>query len=139
MAATHHLQGAPGITSTWRLMRLGQLIIGENLIMQYDNEWGHSQRGTIDGITSVCKNLDNNLETKYELMTTTHSYDQMIMDDFHRDLRRARVCACNLVPTPTSSTKVVTAVLPKHNRKLMASPCAPMPNVSMDLVVKVGK
>merc|ERR1740138_719369 len=77
------------------------------------------------------------------MMTTTHSYtgDQMILDGRHRDLRRARAGACNIVPTSTGAAKAVAAVLPKFKGKLNGIALrVPTPNVSIvDLVVRVGK
>merc|ERR1719478_809193 len=76
-------------------------------------------------------------------MTTTHSYtgDQMILDGRHRDLRRARAGACNIVPTSTGAAKAVAEVLPKYEGKLNGIALrVPTPNVSVvDLVVKVSK
>ena len=48
-------------------------------------------------------------------MTTTHSYtgDQRLLDASHRDLRRARAAALNIVPTSTGAAKAVSLVLPK--------------------------
>merc|ERR1739838_1230018 len=93
---------------------------------------------TTNGMASVCKVLDESFGVEYGLMTTTHSYtgDQMILDGRHRDLRRARAGACNIVPTST-----VAAVLPKYKGKLNGIALrVPTPNVSIvDLVVKVGK
>merc|ERR1740121_1903404 len=73
-----------------------------------------------NGMASVCKVLDDNFDVQYGLMTTTHSYtgDQMILDGRHRDLRRARAGACNIVPTSTGAAKAVAAVLPKYKGKL---------------------
>jgi phosphoglycerate kinase len=94
-------------------------------------------------MASVCKVLDDNFEVQYGLMTTTHSYtgDQMILDGRHRDLRRARAGACNIVPTSTGAAKAVAQVLPKYKGKLNGIALrVPTPNVSIvDLVVKVGK
>merc|ERR1711908_238063 len=77
----------------------------------------------------------------YGLMTTTHSYtgDQMILDGRHRDLRRARAGACNIVPTSTGAAKAVAEVLPQFKGKLNGIALrVPTPNVSVvDLVVKV--
>merc|ERR1719233_1269642 len=77
------------------------------------------------------------------MMTTTHSYtgDQMILDGRHRDLRRARAGACNIVPTSTGAAKAVAEVLPKYKGKLNGIALrVPTPNVSIvDLVVKVSK
>merc|ERR1712037_970946 len=85
-----------------------------------------------------CKVLDDNFSVEYGMMTTTHSYtgDQMILDGRHRDLRRARAGACNIVPTSTGA-----AELPKYKGKLNGIALrVPTPNVSVvDLVLKVGK
>merc|ERR1712043_136324 len=98
---------------------------------------------TTNGMASVCKVLDESFGVEYGLMTTTHSYtgDQMILDGRHRDLRRARAGACNIVPTSTGAAKAVAAVLPKFKGKLNGIALrVPTPNVSVvDLVVKVSK
>merc|ERR1712079_975396 len=98
---------------------------------------------TTNGMASVCKVLDESFGVEYGMMTTTHSYtgDQMILDGRHRDLRRARAGACNIVPTSTGAAKAVAAVLPKYKGKLNGIALrVPTPNVSIvDLVVKVGK
>merc|ERR1711939_179506 len=98
---------------------------------------------TTNGMSSVCKVLDENFGVEYGLMTTTHSYtgDQMIPDGRHRDLRRARAGACNIVPTSTGAAKAVAEVLPKYKGKLNGiARRVPTPNVSIvDLVVRVGK
>ena len=53
-------------------------------------------------------------------MTTTHSYtgDQRLLDASHRDLRRARAAALNIVPTTTGAAKAVALVLPNLKGKL---------------------
>lgn len=75
-------------------------------------------------------------------MTTTHSYtgDQRLLDASHRDLRRARAAALNIVPTTTGAAKAVALVLPKLKGKLNGIALrVPTPNVSVvDLVVQVG-
>jgi glyceraldehyde 3-phosphate dehydrogenase len=57
---------------------------------------------------------------KHGLMTTIHAYtaDQNLQDAPHRDLRRARAAAVNLVPTSTGAAKAVGLVLPELNGKL---------------------
>ncbi len=76
-------------------------------------------------------------------MTTTHSYtgDQRILDASHRDLRRARAAAMNIVPTSTGAAKAVALVLPELKGKLNGIALrVPTPNVSIvDLVVQVEK
>merc|ERR1739845_144076 len=95
------------------------------------------------GMASVCKVLDESFGVEYGMMTTTHSYtgDQMILDGRHRDLRRARAGACNIVPTSTGAAKAVAEVLPQFKGKLSGIALrVPTPNVSVvDLVVKVSK
>jgi len=76
-------------------------------------------------------------------MTTTHSYtgDQRLLDASHRDLRRARAAALNIVPTTTGAAKAVSLVLPTLKGKLNGIALrVPTPNVSVvDLVVNVKK
>ena len=76
-------------------------------------------------------------------MTTTHSYtgDQRILDASHRDLRRARAAAINIVPTSTGAAKAVALVIPEMKGKLNGIAMrVPTPNVSIvDLVVQVEK
>jgi len=75
-------------------------------------------------------------------MTTTHSYtgDQRLLDASHRDLRRARAAALNIVPTTTGAAKAVALVLPELKGKLNGVALrVPTPNVSIvDLVIQVN-
>jgi glyceraldehyde-3-phosphate dehydrogenase/erythrose-4-phosphate dehydrogenase len=77
------------------------------------------------------------------MMTTTHSYtgDQRLLDASHRDARRARAAALNIVPTSTGAAKAVALVLPSVKGKLNGIALrVPTPNVSVvDLVVQVEK
>ena len=76
-------------------------------------------------------------------MTTTHSYtgDQRILDASHRDPRRARAAAMNIVPTSTGAAVAVALVLPELKGKLDGIAMrVPTPNVSVvDLVAQVEK
>jgi len=76
-------------------------------------------------------------------MTTTHSYtgDQRLLDAGHRDLRRARSAALNIVPTTTGAAKAVALVVPSVKGKLNGIALrVPTPNVSVcDVVVQVSK
>ena len=76
-------------------------------------------------------------------MTTTHSYtgDQRLLDASHRDLRRARAAALNIVPTTTGAAKAVALVLPNMKGKLNGVALrVPTPTVSVvDLVIQVEK
>lgn len=76
-------------------------------------------------------------------MTTTHSYtgDQRILDASHRDLRRARAAALNIVPTTTGAAKAVAEVMPEMKGRLNGIALrVPTPNVSVtDLVCETEK
>jgi len=97
---------------------------------------------TTNGMSGVCKVLDEKFGVQYGTMTTTHSYtgDQMILDGRHSDLRRARAGAVNIVPTSTGAAKAVALVIPSLKGKLNGIALrVPTPNVSIvDLVVKVA-
>ncbi|MBO8165465.1 MAG: type I glyceraldehyde-3-phosphate dehydrogenase [Brevibacillus sp.] len=75
------------------------------------------------------------------LMTTVHSYtnDQQILDLPHKDLRRARAAAQNIIPTSTGAAKAVALVLPELKGKLNGFAMrVPTPNVSVvDLVAEL--
>lgn len=77
------------------------------------------------------------------LMTTIHSYtnDQRILDLPHKDLRRARAAALNMIPTTTGAAKAVGLVLPELRGKLDGMAIrVPTPNVSVvDLVAELSK
>lgn len=76
-------------------------------------------------------------------MTTTHSYtgDQRILDASHRDLRRARAAALNIVPTTTGAAKAVAEVMPSMKGRLNGIALrVPTANVSItDLVCETEK
>ena len=76
-------------------------------------------------------------------MNTVHSYtnDQQILDLPHKDYRRARAAAENIIPTSTGAAKAVALVLPELKGKLNgAAMRVPTPNVSLvDLVVELDK
>merc|ERR1711990_8552 len=98
---------------------------------------------TTNGLAPFAKVLDDKFGIVQGLMTTTHSYtgDQRILDASHRDLRRARAAALNIVPTSTGAAKAVALVLPQLKGKLNGIALrVPTPNVSIvDLVVNVEK
>jgi len=98
---------------------------------------------TTNGMASWCKVLDENFGIVKGLMTTTHSYtgDQRLLDASHRDLRRARAAALNIVPTTTGAAKAVALVYPQLKGKLTGIALrVPTPNVSVvDLVFQTQK
>lgn len=98
---------------------------------------------TTNCLAPFVKILDEELGIVKGTMTTTHSYtgDQRLLDASHRDLRRARAAALNIVPTSTGAAKAVSLVLPQLKGKLNGIALrVPTPNVSVvDLVVNVAK
>jgi glyceraldehyde 3-phosphate dehydrogenase len=98
---------------------------------------------TTNCLAPVAKVLHENFGIKRGLMTTVHSYtnDQQILDQSHKDLRRARAAAMSIIPTTTGAAKAVALVLPELKGKLNGfSMRVPTPNVSVvDLVVELEK
>ena len=98
---------------------------------------------TTNCLAPVVKVLNDNFGIIKGTMTTTHSYtgDQRILDASHRDLRRARAAAVNIVPTSTGAAKAVALVIPEMKGKLNGIAMrVPTPNVSVvDLVAQVEK
>jgi len=77
---------------------------------------------TTNCFAPVVRVLDDSFGVVRGLMTTIHGYtaDQRLHDAPHRDLRRARAAAVNIVPTTTGAAKAVGIVIPKLNGKLDA-------------------
>lgn len=75
---------------------------------------------TTNCLAPMAKVLDDNYGVRKGFMTTTHSYtgSQNLIDGPHKDLRRARAAAVNLVPTTTGAAKAVGSVLPALDGKL---------------------
>lgn len=98
---------------------------------------------TTNCLAPVAKVLHEKFGIVKGMMTTTHSYtgDQRILDASHRDLRRARAAAMNIVPTSTGAAKAVALVLPELEGKLNGIALrVPTPNVSIvDFVAEVEK
>jgi len=98
---------------------------------------------TTNCLAPLAKVLHENFGIIKGTMTTTHSYtgDQRLLDASHRDVRRARAAALNIVPTTTGAAKAVALVLPELKGKLNGIALrVPTPNVSVvDLVVNVEK
>lgn len=98
---------------------------------------------TTNCLAPVVKVLHENFGIIKGTMTTTHSYtgDQRLLDASHRDLRRARAAALNIVPTTTGAAKAVALVIPEMAGKLNGIALrVPTPNVSVvDLVAQVSK
>jgi len=98
---------------------------------------------TTNCIAPVVKVLQQNFGVSRGLMTTIHSYtnDQRILDVFHRDLRRARAAAANIIPTTTGAARVVGVVIPELQGKLHGIAIrVPTPTVSIvDFVADLNR
>ena len=89
---------------------------------------------TTNCLAPFAKTIHEAVGIKHGLMTTIHGYtaDQNLQDGPHKDLRRARAAAMNLVPTSTGAAKAVGLVLPELNGRLHGFAVrAPVPTGSM--------
>jgi len=121
------------------------IVIGVN-----ENRYDHERHNilsnascTTNCLAPVAKVLNDNFGIKYGLMTTAHAYtnDQRIQDLVHKDLRRARAAALNIIPTSTGAARAVGLVLPELKGKLNGIALrVPTPDVSIvDLTVELEK
>lgn len=98
---------------------------------------------TTNCLAPIAKVIHNEFGILRGLMTTIHSYtnDQRILDLPHKDLRRARAAALNMIPTTTGAAKAVGLVLPELKGKLDGMAIrVPTPNVSVvDLVAELSR
>ncbi len=98
---------------------------------------------TTNCLAPVAKVLDDAFGIRHGVMTTIHGYtaDQNLHDAPHKDLRRARAAAINLVPTSTGAAKAIGAVIPSLEGKLNGIAVrAPIPTGSVvDLVCAVER
>ncbi|HEV8721343.1 MAG TPA: type I glyceraldehyde-3-phosphate dehydrogenase [Candidatus Binatia bacterium] len=98
---------------------------------------------TTNCLAPVAKVVHDSFGIERGLMTTTHAYtnDQRILDLMHKDLRRARAAAMNIVPTSTGAAKAIGLVMPELKGKLHGlSLRVPTSTVSIvDLVVDLKK
>src|SRR5438105_5734850 len=98
---------------------------------------------TTNCLAPVAKVIHENFGIRNAQMTTIHSYtnDQQLLDLPHKDLRRARAAALNMIPTSTGAAKAVSLVLPELKGRFDGiSVRVPTPNVSLiDVVIDVEK
>jgi glyceraldehyde 3-phosphate dehydrogenase len=120
--------------------------LGVNFDDAYDPEVHHiisNASCTTNCLAPVAKVLHEGLGIRHGLMTTIHAYtgDQKLLDGPHKDYRRARAAACNLVPTTTGAAKALGLVVPELDGKLHGYAVrVPVPTGSMvDLTVEVGR
>jgi glyceraldehyde 3-phosphate dehydrogenase len=112
------------------------VVLGVNFD-KYDKDAHHvisNASCTTNCLAPAAKVLNDGIGIKHGLMTTIHAYtqDQNLQDAPHKDLRRARAAAINLVPTSTGAAKAVSLVLPELKGKLHGFAVrAPIPTGSM--------
>jgi len=123
----------------------GTFVVGVN-----DQDYDHDKHVVISNASCTTNCLAPIVKVLHEqfgiikgTMTTTHSYtgDQRLLDASHRDLRRARAAAMNIVPTSTGAAQAVALVLPALKGKLSGIAMrVPTPNVSVvDFVAQVER
>lgn len=146
-AARHVEAGAKKvlITAPGKGANIGTYVMGVN-----DQDYEHDKNDVVSNascttncLAPVAKVIHDNFGIIKGTMTTTHSYtgDQRLLDASHRDLRRARAAALNIVPTTTGAAKAVAIVIPDLKGRLDGIALrVPTPNVSVvDLVAQVDK
>jgi glyceraldehyde 3-phosphate dehydrogenase len=113
---------------------------------QYDPDQHHvisNASCTTNCLAPFAKVLNDTVGIKHGLMTTIHAYtaDQNLQDLPHKDLRRARAAAINLIPASTGAAKAVGLVLPEMQGKLSGFAVrAPVPTGSVvDLTIEAER
>jgi glyceraldehyde 3-phosphate dehydrogenase (phosphorylating) len=122
------------------------VLLGVNFDEVYDRDQHHvisNASCTTNCLAPVAKVLHDTVGIKHGLMTTIHAYtaDQRLIDMPHRDLRRARAAAINLIPATTGAAKAIGLVIPDLNGKLHGFAVrAPVPTGSVvDLTVEANR
>ncbi len=146
-ASKHIAAGAKKvlITAPGKGADIGTYVVGVN-----HQDYAHDKHDVLSNascttncLAPIVKVLNDNFGIVKGTMTTTHSYtgDQRILDASHRDLRRARAAAINIVPTSTGAAQAVALVVPEVKGKLDGIALrVPTPNVSVvDFVAQVEK
>ena len=98
---------------------------------------------TTNCLAPMAKVLHDTFGIEHGLITTVHAYtnDQKVLDVLHKDPRRARAAAANIIPTSTGAARAVGKVIPDLNGKLdgMALRVPVTDGSATDLVVRLGK
>jgi glyceraldehyde 3-phosphate dehydrogenase len=120
------------------------VVLGVNFDEAYDrdkHEVISNASCTTNCLAPIAKIVHETVGIKHGLMTTIHAYtaDQRLQDMPHKDLRRARAAAVNLIPASTGAAKAIGVVIPELNGKLNGFAVrAPVPTGSVvDLTVEV--
>jgi glyceraldehyde 3-phosphate dehydrogenase len=122
------------------------VVLGVNFDEVYDRDSHQiisNASCTTNCLAPIAKVIHDTIGIKHGLMTTIHAYtaDQRLQDMPHRDLRRARAAAVNLIPASTGAAKAIGLVIPELNGKLNGFAVrAPVPTGSVvDLTVEVDR
>ena len=98
---------------------------------------------TTNCLAPIVMILQKEFGVEYGLMTTIHAYtnDQVLNDEPHKDLRRARAAALSMIPTTTGAAKAISEVIPEMKGRLDGLAIrVPVPNVSLvDFVATLSK
>jgi len=146
-AAKHLAQGASKvIISAPAADPDATVVLGVNFDEVYDRD-AHdvisNASCTTNCLAPVAKVLNDTVGIRHGLMTTIHAYtaDQRLQDLPHKDLRRARAAAINMIPTTTGAAKAIGLVMPELKGKLDGYAMrVPTPNVSVvDLTAVMSK
>src|ERR1700710_737313 len=122
------------------------VVLGVNFDEVYDRDSHQiisNASCTTNCLAPIAKVIHDTIGIKHGLMTTIHAYtaDQRLQDMPHRDLRRARAAAVNLIPASTGAAKAIGLVIPELNGKLHGFAVrAPVPTGSVvDLTVETER
>src|SRR5215831_13764235 len=122
------------------------VVLGVNFDDVYDPEQHEiisNASCTTNCLAPVAKVLHEAIGIRHGVMTTVHAYtgDQRLLDAPHKDLRRARAAAANLVPTSTGAAKAIGLVLPELEGRLQGFAVrVPVPTGSLvDLTVETAR
>ncbi len=122
------------------------VVLGVNFDDTYDRDQHQvvsNASCTTNCLAPIAKVVHDTVGIKHGLMTTIHAYtaDQRLQDMPHKDLRRARAAAVNLIPASTGAAKAIGVVIPELNGKLHGFAIrAPVPTGSVvDLTVEASR
>jgi glyceraldehyde 3-phosphate dehydrogenase len=146
-AAKHLTQGARKVVITAPASDEDvTVVLGVNFDDVYDRDTHHiisNASCTTNCLAPVAKVVHEAIGIRHGLMTTIHAYtaDQRLQDMPHKDLRRGRAAAINLVPTSTGAAKALGLVLPELSGRLHGFAVrAPVPTGSLvDLTVETER
>ncbi len=129
-AATHLAQGAKKVViSAPATNPDATVVLGVNFEEAYDgaqHDVISNASCTTNCLAPVAKVVNDTIGIKHGLMTTIHAYtaDQRLQDMPHKDLRRARAAAINLIPASTGAAKAIGLVIPRCRASSTGLPCA---------------